>query len=220
MNGAHLGLRGSDVNGQVGPTVVPAAKATGLSNDGAFVSVNTKRSINDEIYGSLEVAFDLFNEKLFDKRLPPAAFSLQRRRDTYGHFHGGCFMRRDGSQVADEISLNPQYLRTQPVMQVLQMIGHEMCHAVQFHFPGEHGAPSRAGYHNKGLAAIMNGIGLIPSDTGAPGGKQTGQRVLDYVRPGGRFEQVCKELLALRAVGWGLDWGDRDAVDGRGRERR
>ena len=44
---------------------------------------------------------------------------------------------------------------------------HEMAHLEQHHF----GKPSRAGYHNKQWAGMMKAVGLIRSDTGAPGGQ-------------------------------------------------
>jgi hypothetical protein len=52
-------------------------------------------------------------------------------------------------------------------------------------------------------------VGLIPSDTGKPAGKQTGQRVSHYIEPDGRFEQVCSELIQsgfdLHCVEWSKD---------------
>jgi hypothetical protein len=50
--------------------------------------------------------------------------------------------------------------------------------------------PSRGGYHNKQWAQLMERIGLMPSDTGAPGGKRTGQRMHHYVLDGGPFENA------------------------------
>jgi hypothetical protein len=41
----------------------------------------------------------------------------------------------------------------------------------------------------------MKAVGLIPSDTGVEGGKETGQRVTHYVRQGGPFDRACAELL-------------------------
>ena len=40
-----------------------------------------------------------------------------------------------------------------------------MTHLEQAHF----GKPSRNGYHNKEWADLMERVGLMPSDTGAPG---------------------------------------------------
>ena len=36
------------------------------------------------------------------------------------------------------------------------------------------------GYHNKEWAAMMQAVGLVPSDTAAEGGKMTGQGVSHY----------------------------------------
>jgi len=49
----------------------------------------------------------------------------------------------------------------------------------------------------------MEEIGLMPSNTGALGGKQTGQQMTHYILPGALFEQVCLKLLDK---GWKLDW--------------
>ena len=57
----------------------------------------------------------------------------------------------------------------------------------------------------------MEVIGLIPSDTGEPGGKRTGQRVTHYILDGGPFWQVCTALLAQ---GFTISWRDRPKEDG------
>ena len=41
----------------------------------------------------------------------------------------------------------------------------------------------------------MDTVGLIPSATGSPGGKRTGQRMTHYIEAGGRFDLVCADLL-------------------------
>lgn len=68
-----------------------------------------------------------------------------------------------------------------------------MVHLRQHHF----GKVSRAGYHNKQWASMMREVGLIPSDTGQPGGKESGQKVSHYIEPGGAFESACAELMKL-----------------------
>jgi hypothetical protein len=40
----------------------------------------------------------------------------------------------------------------------------------------------------------MEEVGLIPSDTGQPGGKKTGQRMTHYVDPDGLFQQAFNQL--------------------------
>lgn len=41
----------------------------------------------------------------------------------------------------------------------------------------------------------MEEIGLIPTDTGWPGGKRTGQSVTHCIEPDGKFDNVAKRLL-------------------------
>jgi predicted SprT family Zn-dependent metalloprotease len=80
-----------------------------------------------------------------------------------------------------------------------------MCHLQQDHF----GKPGRTSYHNKEWAGMMEAIGLIPSDTGAPGGKQTGQKVSHYIAGGGRFDKACRELIEQGfTVRYVELWGD------------
>lgn len=43
----------------------------------------------------------------------------------------------------------------------------------------------------------MHEIGLHPSDTGQPGGKETGQSCSHYIVEGGRYARVFAELAAL-----------------------
>ena len=64
------------------------------------------------------------------------------------------------------------------------------------------GQPSSRSYHNKEWAAKMKAIGLMPSSTGAVGGKETGQRVTHYIIPGGPFTQA---FAALANTGWKLN---------------
>ena len=85
----------------------------------------------------------------------------------------GASASKDGKEVTDEIALNPSHFRDRSTEQSLSTLVHEMTHLEQHHF----GKPSRAGYHNKQWAGMMKAVGLIPSDTGAPGGKEVGQKV-------------------------------------------
>lgn len=64
------------------------------------------------------------------------------------------------------------------------------------------GAPSKRGYHNKEWTAKMKTVGLQPSSSGAVGGRETGQRMSDYIIPDGRFAVAAAELAAQ---GWALN---------------
>jgi predicted SprT family Zn-dependent metalloprotease len=142
-------------------------------------------------YQGLTEAYDFFNERLFAGRLPRCLITMQRQREAYGYFAGGRFGTKDGQEITDEIALNPAHFRSRTTEESLSTLVHEMAHLEQHHF----GKPSRSGYHNKQWAGMMNAVGLIPSDTAAPGGKETGQKVSHYIAPGGPFETACTELV-------------------------
>jgi hypothetical protein len=163
---------------------------------------------SDEIYSTLITAHRVFNERLFGGILPPALVTAQRHRNSYGFFRARQFVDRSGTHVIDEIALNPEHFRDRTDKEILSTLLHEMVHQRQEHF----GHPSRGGYHNKEWAVMMVEVGLIPSDTGQPGGKQTGHRVSHYIREGGPFDRICSELLAQGST---LRWGDL-AVDAPG----
>ena len=52
----------------------------------------------------------------------------------------------------------------------------------------------------------MESIGLMPSNTGQPGGKRTGQQMTHYIIEDGQFAEAAADLLAL---GWGIQYVDR-----------
>jgi predicted SprT family Zn-dependent metalloprotease len=151
----------------------------------------TSQSPTSKNYDDFSQAYDHFNEALFENRLPPCLITLQRKAKAYGYFAGGRFGQRDGNEITDEIALNPSHFKERTVEEILSTLVHEMTHLEQHH----EGKPSRTGYHNKEWANLMRAVGLIPSDTGAPGGKEIGQKVSHYVEPGGRFERACADLL-------------------------
>ncbi|QJW95146.1 hypothetical protein [Frigoriglobus tundricola] len=49
---------------------------------------------------------------------------------------------------------------------------------------------------------MMCDVGLIPSDTGEEGGKQTGQRMTHYIEKGGRFETAFKAMPETIRLPW------------------
>lgn len=156
-------------------------------------------------YTAMNEAYHFFNDCLFGAELPECLITLQRKASTYGFFAGGRFGSADGETVTDEIALNPTHFRERLAQDVLSTLVHEMAHLWQHHY----GRPSRLGYHNTEWAAKMQAIGLIPSDTGQPGGKTTGQRMTHYIDENGRFSQYCRELLGEGFVIPFVDlWGE------------
>ena len=145
-------------------------------------------------YDGLTEAYDFFNARLFGGRLPRCLITMQRQKAAYGYFAGGRFGAVDGTEITDEIALNPSHFRSRTTEESLSTLVHEMTHLEQHHF----GKPSRNGYHNKQWAALMHAVGLVPSSTGAPGGKETGQKVSHYIAGGGPFDVACAELVRQR----------------------
>ena len=52
----------------------------------------------------------------------------------------------------------------------------------------------------------MEDVGLMPSNTGRPGGKKTGQQMTHYIIRGGRFQKAVYDLLKN---GFSISWYDR-----------
>ncbi|MFA1677207.1 SprT-like domain-containing protein [Rhizobium mongolense] len=141
-------------------------------------------------YIGLEHAYAVFNEDLFGGVLPACLITMQRVKKAYGYFAGGRFGSKDGAVVTDEIALNPSHFSVRTTEQSLSTLVHEMVHLWQHHF----GSPSRGGYHNREWAEKMHSVGLIPSSTGEPGGKETGQRVTHYIAVDGPYQAVYSRL--------------------------
>ena len=70
------------------------------------------------------------------------------------------------------------------------MLVREMVHLWQEMY----GKPSNNGYFNREWAEKMEAIGLIPTSTGVPGGKRTGQGLKHCIEPNGRFDNAFREM--------------------------
>lgn len=152
-------------------------------------------------YTALEHAFEYFNAQLFEGKLPPCLVTLRSSPRTYGYLHARRFIDAQGREV-DELALNPGFFALQSTEEVLATLVHEMVHLWQQHF----GQPSRGTQHNRQWAEKMQSIGLMPSHTGLPGGRRTGQTMSDYILPNGPFHQAAQALVAQ---GFALPWLDR-----------
>ena len=159
-----------------------------------------KRQITRDEYAGFDGAYEWFNQKLFDNKLPPCLITLQRKAHSHGYFaHDRFGHRTDAEDRTDELALNPDTFVGRSDKDILSTLVHEMCHGWQQHF----GKPSRTGYHNRQWAAKMIEVGLMPSDTGLEGGKQTGQHMTHDIVAGGAFDRAADELLA---TGFQLNW--------------
>jgi predicted SprT family Zn-dependent metalloprotease len=166
-------------------------------------------------YKELSKAFDCYNKKFFAGVVPAAIITLRGAKSINGFFRFQSFAGRNGSsgEKIDEIALNPEnFLR--PEREVLSTLVHEMCHSWQFHFSKK---CKRNSYHDNEWAEMMQNIGLVPSGTGQPGGKTTGQRMTHYIQEGGKFALYTAELLGS---GWRLNYSrERDPEEVAGKKR-
>lgn len=155
-----------------------------------------------DTYEQLDRAYQHFNQALFQGRLPACVLVLHRKKGARGYFWGDTWIARESEGITDEIALNPETFHERSTAEILSTLVHEMCHLEQHAF----GKPSRTGYHNAQWATFMRRVGLIPTDTGRIGGKETGQRVTHVIEPGGAFELACTDLLS---EGFTIPWEAR-----------
>jgi predicted SprT family Zn-dependent metalloprotease len=156
-----------------------------------------------ETYDGLRALYDHFNTELFGGALPACLITLQRKgKRTFGYFSAKRFGNRESDATTDEIALNPQHFHERSVIECASVLAHEMVHLWQQHF-GK--VKSRTTYHNKEWAAQMRAIGLHPTHTGKPDGKETGFQMAHYVVPSGAFEASFNRFASLVRT---LSWGD------------
>ena len=156
-------------------------------------NVPSVTSATDELYGALSQAFKIFNAKLFGGELPDVVFTVDRSaRNALGFFWHKVWTDTKSGNKVDEICINASYMRERSLTEILSTLLHEMCHLWQYAY----GKPSRNGYHNKEWGAKMKEVGLYPSDTGAQGGKETGQAMTHYIVEDGPFAKLAAPMLA------------------------
>jgi len=175
----------------------------------AFVSYETIHSpdkLQDDpttrVFTAMVDAYAHFDKALFGATLPKCVITWQRKSKSHGYFASHRFKARNSDTVVDEIALNPAYFSERTTKEILSTLVHEQAHVWQQH----HGKPSRTGYHNVEWSEKMERLGLIPSSTGRPGGKRTGQRVSHYIAIGGPFDRACDDLLSQ---GYNIEFADR-----------
>jgi SprT-like family len=149
-------------------------------------------------YGGLQEAYDFLNQELFGGRLPDVFITYQRKSHSAGYFAADRFSGRVASLGRHELALNPDHFIDRTDKQIVSTLAHEMHHVAQHTY----GKPSARGYHNQEWAAMMQAIGLMPSNTGAVGGRQTGYQMDHYIIPDAPFD---KAFAKLAAIGWKLN---------------
>lgn len=175
----------------------------------AKVPASAPASPTAQAYGELQQAYNFFNATLFEDHLPHCLITLQRKNPrTLGYYSPNRFSGiADESIKADEIAMNPTRFVGRSVTDVLSTLVHEMVHLQQERF---HEAP-RKGYHDRQWGDLMKAVGLYPSNTSQPGGRETGQQMSHYIIPEGHFACACEELID---TGFKLSFADRHGHGG------
>lgn len=161
--------------------------------------VQSKNTPTLTAYSEMQRAYDFFNKELFKGELPHCIITMVQGKKFKGYFCSERF-RSINKDTTSEIAMNPDYLISRPIEQSLSTLGHEMVHLWQYAF----GKPSKRAYHNIEWANKMEEIGLMPTDTGLPGGHKTGEKVTHFIIEGGDFEKAVKKLIG---TGFKITWG-------------
>ncbi len=140
---------------------------------------------------ALVALFQHFNSKLFDGALPAddVILTISRKRFARGFFAATSWRQSRGKTI-HEIALTPGGFANRSRRETASTLVHEMAHCWQQIY----GRPGKNAYHNAQWAKKMEQVGLMPSDTGEPGGARRGVRVTHYVIDGGPFDIAFKAL--------------------------
>jgi hypothetical protein len=169
------------------------------SKNSSFVSETVQSAFTAIEYRTFQDAYDHFNAALFAGELPQVLITLQRHAHASGYFSRERFQRRNETREhIHEVALNPDSFIGSKDEEILSTLVHEMAHVWQQEF----GHPGRGRYHNQEWATKMGLIGLMPSSTGDPGGKMTGDRMSHYIIKNGTFQQVCRTFLQKYRLTW------------------
>jgi len=159
-------------------------------------------------YQAFQEAYDFFNAELFGGKLPNVLVTLQRHARAKGYFSPERFSGRLNDKVAvHELALNPDSFIGRTDEEILSTLVHEMTHVWQ----QTYGRVPRRAYHDRQWAAKMKEIGLQPSTTGSPGGKETGQSVTHYIVDGGAYANAYGKL---KERGFQLHWESAPGEEG------
>lgn len=163
-------------------------------------------TITSKTYQDIQTAYNHFNSELFNNTLPEVLLTLVPHKTAYGYFRHEAFtvsgnapkkvagqhltniLKGKKNEVIHELALNPFSFGGRTDDQIMSTLVHEMVHLWQ----SLHGkAPKKPG-HNREWADKMKSVGLQPSTTGKPGGKETGRRCSHYIIENGLFAKSAK----------------------------
>ncbi len=157
----------------------------------------TTQAPTGEQWAAYSALFAYFNAELFGDELPPCIlnFNGQLRR-AYGFFAKDRW--QSGERTTHEISLNPKTLKTRTPIEIAATVVHEMAHLWQATL----GNSKCRAYHDREWANKMVEVGLMPSNTGKPGGKRTGSQMTHYSIEGGVFDVAFAKMPSEFLLPW------------------
>lgn len=175
------------------------------SNNSESASTSIRPPI--DVHANLLEAWDHFNARLYNGRLPDVVFSFVRKHNVPSHFTPNRFQRADGT-FWHEVQVNPLLMGQRSLEQSLETLAYEATRVARYEFGGtnQRGGKGSNGYHDKTFAKLMKRVGLYPSDTGLPGGTETGTKMSWFVIDGGLFDRA---RTALMDHGFTINWHDR-----------
>lgn len=150
-----------------------------------------------EQFSNYQLTYDYFNERLFDNDLKQCHLNFSRRASSGVYFRSNFWKRQDG-ELIHEIGLNPLFL-AKPFPDVMALLVKGMGYQWQYDF----GTPSpSAGYCNRELSEKLKALGLLLTETGEPGGRETGKWLKHFIIPDGQFEQAVEGIPDTYKLPW------------------
>ena len=160
------------------------------------------------VYKELNAIFEKFND-MFEENLgnkldiDDMVFTLQRKNKVIGALTYNSFEDTDGN-FKHEISLNPEYFTVKPKIEILRVFCQELLKLYRIYYGDEE--TLKIDFYDADWGAYMMVVGLMPSHTGKPDGKDTGKKMSSYILPDGPFLKLCNELAEDGLL---IDWFDK-----------
>lgn len=135
-------------------------------------------------------AYEHLSLELFDGLLPEVVISFERRTRCISELKMKKWSTTNNT-LFNQITLNPEYFKRFPVIELLLPMALDMATIWQHQF----GQPSVSGFTNLEKAEKLKTIGIISSSTSLPGGSFVGHHNCAYIIYDGLFFRAVKSLL-------------------------
>lgn len=147
-----------------------------------------------------QLTCDYFNRELFQTHLTQCHLNFSCRAAS-GVYFRPLYWRKGNDKPIHEIGLNPTVL-AKPLPEIVVLLVRGMGYQWQYDF----GTPSPSkGYCNRELVEKLKSIGLLLTDTGEIGGRETGKWLRHVIIPGGPLEQAVDHLPEHCKLSWTSD---------------